>query len=256
MTAGIVSPAVDRGHRRRLLAAIHDVSPRFERQIDELAALIGPACDGRMAMLVVPDFWGEAPILPGSRFAARLRQWADSGIEMFLHGYYHRDHSAHASALDRWRARHMTAGEGEFLGLEETEAVRRIQAGRRLLEDVTGKSIAGFVAPAWLYGHGAHEALGACDIPLAENHWRVWSPSTGRTLSRSPVITWASRSWDRRQSSLAVAAAARSLPLPPTVRLAVHPGDCGHVSLRRSIERTLAKLIRTHRPTRYAELLA
>jgi hypothetical protein len=32
------------------------------------------------------------------------------------------------------------------------------------------------------------------NFALAENHFRVWQPGTGRTLARDPVLTWASRS--------------------------------------------------------------
>src|SRR5690348_16649108 len=103
--------------QRLLLASIHDVSPRFESEVDALLDLLAPAVGNRLAMLVVPNHWGDAPIVPRSAFAARLRRWADDGIEMFLHGYFHRDQQRHGGAADRFRARVMTAGEGEFLGL-------------------------------------------------------------------------------------------------------------------------------------------
>ena len=80
---------------RRILASIHDVSPRFEVEVDRLAerltALLGAP---RFAMLVVPDHWGAAPIAENRAFHARLRDWHASGIEMFVHGWYHRDDSA------------------------------------------------------------------------------------------------------------------------------------------------------------------
>src|SRR3569623_2290053 len=101
--------------RPALLVSIHDVSPRFEGEIDRLLQLLRPHVGERRAMLVVPNHWGDAPIVPGSSFATRLRNWADAGVEMFLHGYFHRDEATHASPSDRLRARLMTAGEGEFL---------------------------------------------------------------------------------------------------------------------------------------------
>ena len=91
---------------------------------------------------------------------------------------------------------------------------RRISDGRALIEDVIGRPIAGFIAPAWLYGPGAHEALADCAMPIAEDHMRVWSPATGAELARGPVITWASRTRLRLASSLAAAAALRRLPTP------------------------------------------
>ena len=240
---------------RLLLASIHDVSPRFESEVDELADLIAPYVGERMAMLVVPNHWHDAPIIPGSPFATRLRTWAASGVEIFLHGFFHRDDKQHQSSADRLRASMMTAGEGEFLGLDEEAASARIMEGRALLESVIGRPIDGFVAPAWLYGPGALRALTAAGVMLAEDHMRVWSPATGRELARGPVITWASRTRMRLASSLAAAGALRRAPLK-VLRIGVHPPDIRHPSLVRSIDKTFRIAAARRRPGRYWELLA
>src|SRR6478752_7529554 len=130
---------------RLLLASIHDVSPRFEGEIDRLIDLMGPKLGERFAMLVVPNHWGDAPIVPGSPFATRLRSWADKGIEIFLHGFTHRDEAQHSGAADRVRARFMTASAGEFLGLSGADAFARIAEGRALIEGVIGRPVDGFV---------------------------------------------------------------------------------------------------------------
>jgi len=240
---------------RLLLASIHDVSPRFESEVDELLDLLAPHIGQRLAMLVVPDHWGDAPIVRGSPFARRIRDWADSGVEIFLHGYFHRDQSEHRAAADRLRAKFMTAGEGEFLTLSRGEAEQRITNGRVLLEDVIGRQIDGFVAPAWLYGDGARAALAECRIPIAEDHFRVWSPATGAQLARGPVITWASRTRPRLLSSLLAAAGLRHAPMQ-VLRIGVHPPDCRHPALVGSIRTTLTATARTRRPARYSDLLA
>lgn len=239
-----------------LLASIHDVGPRSEAAVDRLADLIGPILGGpRFAMLVVPDHWGEAPLARNSAFAARLRCWADAGVEMFVHGWFHRDTAAHAG-LAAFKARHMTASEGEFLGLSQAEAARRMADGKALVEDVTGRAAAGFIAPAWLYGPGAMAALAEAGFALAEDHLRVWQPVTGKVLARGPVVTWASRSLSRQRSSRAVAALARLAPAAlPVARLAVHPGDVTVPALLRSIEATFKAHAACRRPARYAELL-
>jgi uncharacterized protein len=123
-----------------------------------------------------------------------------------------------------------------------------------LVEDVIGRSIDGFVAPAWLYGEGALLALAESGVPLAEDHWRVWSPSTGARLASGPVITWASRTRLRLASSLLAAAALRRAPLD-VLRIGVHPPDCRHPALVRSIEKTFRTARKTRRPGRYSDLL-
>ena len=240
---------------RRLIVSIHDVAPRHEDEIDQLHDRLVDAGASQIAMLVVPNFWGSSPIVPGSPFARRLRGWAERGVEMFLHGSIHRDDSPHRSLAARMKAQHMTAGEGEFLGLDQAEATRRIVAGRALIEDVIGRPVAGFVAPAWLYGPGAMAALAEARLPIAEDHWRVWEPATDRTLARSPVITWASRTPGRMASSLAVAAVARVVPGPRIMRVAVHPGDVTQRAILRSVTATVKHLARGRSISGYRDLV-
>ncbi|MFC3174295.1 DUF2334 domain-containing protein [Novosphingobium bradum] len=238
-----------------LLASIHDVGPRFESEVDRLVDLLGGVLgEGRFAMLVVPDHWGLAPLGEAAAFRARLRGWADQGVEMFVHGWFHKDMADH-SGLTSFKARHMTAGEGEFLGLSQDEAARRMADGRALIEDAIGRASAGFIAPAWLYGPGALAALAASDFPLAEDHMKVWDPRSGAVLARGPVVTWASRSVPRQLSSLAVAALARTAFHGLSVaRIAVHPGDTTVPALVDSIGRTFASFARRRPAARYADL--
>lgn len=240
-----------------LLASIHDVGPRFEGEVDRLVDLLGSVLgEARFAMLVVPDHWGLAPLGEAAAFRTRLRHWAEQGVEMFVHGWFHKDMAEHAG-LTSFKARHLTAGEGEFLGLSQEEAARRMAEGRALIEDAIGGPTAGFIAPAWLYGPGALAALAQSDFPLAEDHMKVWDPRSGAVLARGPVVTWASRSIPRQLSSLGVAALARTAFHGLAVaRIAVHPGDTTVPSLLDSIRRTCASFAARRPTARYAELLS
>jgi hypothetical protein len=92
---------------------------------------------------------------------------------------------------------------------------------------------------------------------MAEDHFRVWTPADGKIIARGPVVTWASRSRGRQLSSLAAAAVLRhGLRPTPVARVAVHPGDNGVPALLDSIDKTYARLAKTHTPSRYADLLA
>ena len=239
-----------------LLASIHDVGPRFEREVDQLAELLGGILGGpKFAMLVVPNHWSEAPLDEAKGFQRRLRDWADSGVEMFVHGWFHKDLAEHSGAA-AFKAKHMTSGEGEFLGLSREVAAQRMADGRKLIEDAIGRPVAGFIAPAWLYGEGAREALSASDFALAEDHMRVWQPRSGKVLAKGPVITWASRSKPRQLSSRFFAGLARrALHIQPVVRAAVHPGDVTVPALLESISATFGSFAARRRAGRYAELL-
>jgi predicted deacetylase len=240
-----------------MLIAIHDVGPRFETEVDRIRDFLSTRTDAtRIALLVVPNHWGQAPLRPGSPYAARLRRWTEEGNEIFLHGWFHRDRTAHPKFIDRMKARHLTAGEAEFLGIARSRAIRLMKAGSALLQDVTGRPVSGFVAPAWLYSKGAREALTTLGLPLAEDHRTVWHPPTGEILSRDTVISWASRSYGRILSSIAFARASRTLLRHQRqVRIALHPADLNVESLRRSISDTIAHFGYSRRLARYADLL-
>ena len=242
-------------HRHRLLLSIHDVSPKFESEIDQLVdlydELVGPS---RFAMLVVPNHWGDAPLRDAPAFLAKLRRWADQGVEMFMHGV---DHKAPAGEAPKgFKAKHMTAGEGEFASLKALDALYRIKEARDELQDMLGKRLAGFIAPAWLYSDGTYGAIASLDFPIAENHMRVWAPRRNETLARGPVITWASRSEGRTRSSLAFARVAQTVLQPmKVVRIAVHPGDTGKPEILTSVRATVEALRRNRTVDRYASLI-
>ena len=187
-------PSLSTTKTKRLLASIHDVGPGSERQVEQLCGLLERRLGSpRFAMLVVPDHWGEHPLKQNRAFQTKLRAWSDAGVEMFVHGWFHRDTVVHSGAA-QFKARHMTAGEGEFLGLDEATALIRMTEAKALIEDIIGGPTAGFIAPAWLYGEGALAALRKAGFALAEDHWKVWDAKSDAVLAKGPVITWASRS--------------------------------------------------------------
>lgn len=243
---------------KRLLLTIHDVTPRHAERLERIEAVLERlGLEGRYGMLVVPNFWGEWPLEEHREFAAWLRGRAEAGVEMILHGLLHRDEARHRGLWRRFQAAVMTNREGEFLGLDAAEARARLEQGRALLAELLGAEVRGFVAPAWLYGPGALEALEALGFRFAEDHGRVWSPATGETLVRGPVVSYASRDRRRVAGSLLWSRLA-TVALRPldTVRMAIHPHDLDVPVLAREIERALAALLREREPVHYEALAA
>lgn len=243
--------------RSRLILAIHDVSPLHRDRISRIEAFLANAGIGdRYALFVVPDFWRRAPLQGDADFQSWLRRRARAGVEIFLHGFFHRDESVHCRAFDRWRARHMTAGEAEFLGLSYEEAHLRISRGKEIIEATTGMPISGFVAPAWLYGQATRRVLADLKIPVSENQFCVWSPALGRVLMRTPVISYASRSAGRIRSSIAWSQIASfALARFGTMRIGLHPGDFDVPEITAEAGRAIGQLMRVRAPSRYADLL-
>ena len=242
--------------KKRLLVSIHDVTPRHFERLKRIDAFLKEQGIGsRYSMLVVPDFWHEWPLAEHDEFNAWLRARAAEGVEMILHGFYHRDDSQHASVAARFKANALTAREGEFLGLSRAQATERLQRGQAVLEAVLGHKAEGFVAPAWLYGEGALQALGDLGFEFAEDHWRVWSPCTGAKLAASPVISYASRSRARIASSLLWSRLATTLLRPTAVvRQAIHPHDFDVDRLIAEIGRALSSFLTHREPILYRDL--
>ncbi len=242
---------------RRLLTSIHDVTPFHAARLDRLIPLVEERVGkGRYALLVVPDFHLTGKLSANPGFVRKLRDWADSGCEIFLHGYTHLDASPHTTFAARQKAKRMTAGEGEFLGLDHKCASDRLVDGRKMVEDATGRAVTGFIAPAWLYGRGSLQAIADQGFALAEDHFRVWNPQTSQTMARGPVITYASRTPVRLASSIAWSRLATVLlARAKTVRLGVHPHDVDSDKLLTEISRALSALTRSHTPARYSELV-
>ncbi|MCB9519430.1 MAG: polysaccharide deacetylase family protein [Myxococcales bacterium] len=243
---------------RYIVPCVHDVTPRhFDRlrRIHDLLETVG--IGSRYAMLVVPDFWREWPLLEHPEFCAWLRARADEGVEMLLHGFTHRDESAHTSAAARLAASTLTAREGEFFGLDEATARERLIRGRAVVEEAVGRPVTGFVAPAWLYSAGTHAALRELGFTVAEDHLSVWRPTDGKVVHRSPVVSYASRDRRRVLGSLVWSRTA-SIALAPlsVVRHAIHPHDLDVPSLEAEIERSLRDFLTTRTPLSYEGLAA
>lgn len=230
---------------KQLALSVHDVTPHHFERLKRAHALFQDwGVGSRYSMLVVPDFWSRWPLQDYPDFTQWLKARVDEGVEIILHGYSHFDQTRHPSLITRWKARALTNREGEFLGLSQQEATRRLCLGKQQLESLFDQKIGGFVAPAWLYSAGTHRALQALDFRFAEDHWRVWSPTCGKTLGRSPVLSYASRTPARLWSSI-LWSRLSTLVLRPAglVRLAVHPHDLDQSRLVEEIHRALADLL-------------
>src|SRR4051794_36052709 len=155
------SPPGRRGGARRrrcprmpeLLASLHDVAPFHLERLRRAEAVLGELGATRVTYLLVPDFHrrGRADLDPG--FLAWCRGPRPFAVRWALHGYTHRDEPGAGVArtpLERWKARHLTGGEGEFLSRDAAELEERLERGRAVFRAVVGSEPAGVVAPAWL----------------------------------------------------------------------------------------------------------
>jgi len=236
-----------------LIVTIHDVAPPH---LDAVVRL-REACAGwgaeRVTLLAVPDYHRKVR-LRGSRATVRwVRERADAGDEIALHGIAHQQEAPVARRLDRLRAALLTDGEGEMLGTGAACPLR-IAAARADLEDLIGAQVAGFVAPAWLEPPGLGRLLARLEFQWHEDALSIVRLPAERRVA--PVIGFATRSGWRERAAVAWALA--SLPFAERwspARVALHPSDLTSPVVMRTAERVIRALGARHRAVTTSEAL-
>jgi predicted deacetylase len=251
-----------------LLASIHDVAPPHLQAVRALRAQLASWGVPRVTLLAVPDFHGQHPLERAPETVAWLRERAAAGDEICLHGDVHLQQGTVGPRGDRARAALFTDGEGECLSLSDDARSRMLVDGRRRLEELVGRPVLGFVAPAWLEprGFGAH--LRAAGFRWHEGS--LWverlagrTPAEPRRFYLTPVIGFATRTDARLAAALAwagalapaVAAAHAAGCGPELARIALHPGDAGSPAVLRAAEHAVKTLLDEYAPDTYGHSL-
>jgi len=229
------------GHSGALCVAIHDVAPATWHlcvRLREMVREVAP--NAPVTLLVVPHYHDDPAAPP--QYLEWLRACVAQGDETALHGYTHRD-----PAPRGWLRRRYTAGEGEFAALSHAEAVRRIARGR-LWFAAHGLPLSGFIAPAWLLGEGAWQALREFDFAYTTTLTAIHDLQRGRTL-RAPTLAYSTRTAARRVCSLWWnSALLRLAARVPVLRIGLHPADAAHPQVFAHAAAMLRRLQRDREP--------
>lgn len=236
---------------KELVVSIHDVSPQTRARTGEILRDLAAAGVHKTSLLVIPDHHHRGNIARDGGFARWLADACSDGHEAVLHGYFHlRESRSDDGPWKRAVTRSYTAGEGEFFDLGKDEALRLLEQGREDLA-ACGVAATGFVAPAWLLGHDAEEAVRETGFEYTTRISTVKDFLNGRTHhSRSQV--WSVRAAWRRTCSLAwnrlifrATAGAR------LARIGIHPPDWDHPAIRRQILEIAGKALAAREPMTY-----
>jgi len=231
---------------------LHDAAPSTRPSCARvLAAVRQVAGDAPVTILAVPRYHGEEPT---AEFESWLGERARRGDEIALHGCTHLDDGKPNGAIDAVRRSHYTRGEGEFWSLSRRDALARIDVGIAWFAR-NRWPLSGFVAPAWLLGPGAREAL--LERPFeytATLRQLIQLPSQVAMQSQSVVYSTSS-GW-RRRMSLAWNAGVDLLERRNAVlRIELHPRDADFAPVRRSWQGILARALHKRRPATVAEFV-
>lgn len=234
-----------------LCVSIHDVAPSTWDDCARLAAALREVADLPLSWLVVPRYHGRLD--DDAALRAGLDAALGRGDELVLHGYTHLDTAAAGQGLrQRFLRGVYTQREGEFAALGADEARRRIALGLDWFR-ARGWPVSGFVAPAWLMGQGAWEALG--DFPFAYTttftRFHLLEGGKGRGAEQgvfAPSLVYAARNRSGRAlSPVAAELVARWQAGAPLVRFSLHPPDVRHPRLLAHAQDLVERLLRTRR---------
>lgn len=236
----------------KLLVSIHDVTPAHAANVRELWNLCR-AIGVTPALLVVPNWHGRWPLDRHPHFTRWVRQCADEGADVLLHGERHDEHGSTRRFVDDMRAFGLTSSEGEFLTLDRDEARLRISRGLKMLRRCELDPV-GFVPPAWLARPSCGVAAAECGLRISEDASSIYLHHRGTRLL-SPVTRWSTRARWRAGTSRLVARARLALGRRTwLVRIALHPMDLSSAPVRRSIVQTMERWLAVRQPWRYSDL--
>lgn len=238
-------------NERFVCVVLHDVATSTRAACQRTLAAVAKVAELPVTLLAVPHYHGEAP-------TRELTEWLGTrsrkGDELALHGWSHRDEGAPADLLDRVRRRFYTRGEGEFWALSEREATRRIEAGIAWFRD-NGWPLAGFVAPAWLLGPGAWQALATQRFEYTSTLRELVHLPSRRVVKSQSVVYSTSSAWRRQSSVLWNAAVSRLERANPVLRIELHPRDADFAGVHRSWQKALERALRDRRAVTVAEFM-
>jgi predicted deacetylase len=233
---------------RRLLVALHDVTPVHEPRIHKAHALLDEFGVRDVALFVVPQWHGTADLPDHPDFVAQVRAKQHEGAEV------HDEAESERTAMQHLRAFGRTDREAEFLSLSPIEANRRIGEGLDMFEGL-GLDPVGFVPPAWFHGEGLGDVLRRRGFNVSEDAWSVIRVADGQRI-RAPAVQWSARTRYRAIASVTIAAI--RLPLEQgrsLLRLAIHPPDLEVPMVADSLRRALEYLLARRTTTTYRAVI-
>jgi len=210
----------------------------------------------RLSLLVVPQWHGQEAFSRNRAFSDWLRARAAEGHEVLMHGFTHlAEWGRPGPRLASWLERRYAGRAGEFHRLSVAEARLRLGLGLDAFREAD-VHVSGFVAPAWLLGREAEQALREFAVPLTTRWGRVELLSCGASV-RAPTLAFSSRSgWRRAVSRRWVRFWFQCHRRAPLVRFAVHPKDLMHADVRDAVRAVLRELAAARRCVTYSQVEA
>jgi predicted deacetylase len=215
---------------------LHDVAPRFRREVDVFVETLSPLIGNAMTAAVVPC-WGGEPITEQDR--PFLDDVQRNFGNIVLHGFTHTRKIGHGLVS------RVASGLDEMNGYTPEETDEYLDRGQEALARFFGERARGFIAPTFQIGHASPDRLARHGIDYTVGY-RYAVDCLGRRLR---LATWC---WDVSPIRLLnygghwLGEFNYSLRRSAIPCLALHPLDLERGFLPR-IVRTVNKLLRAGR---------
>jgi predicted deacetylase len=255
---------------KSLVVSLHDVSPLTQSLCERIVLDLSELGVHQISLLIIPNHHGRAPVAESGAFQRWLRREVDAGHEPVLHGYFHQRQKQRA---DPWFSKITTeiytAGEGEFFDLTFDLAKKFLCDGLTDLAFLPRK-VTGFVAPAWLLGDAAEQAVRSLGFVYTTRIGciRIFKPLVRKSDEakrlrdfraievKSRSLVWSTRASWRVVASLywnRVLAIAKSSA--PVLRVSIHPADVRHERVWRQIREIIGSARRGRECISYESLV-
>ena len=239
-----------------IVVSLHDVAPRTQNVtstiISELSAHGVRVC----SVLVVPDYHHEGRSANHREFVTWLRALEADGHEIVIHGYFHeRPPQSKETLRDKFMTRFYTQNEGEFYDLSYEEALRRITTARDEFRAL-GLKPHGFIAPAWLLGNEAEQAVRDAELEYTTRLRTVCDLRSESTFSARTLVYSVHNNWRRVLSRSWNATLFRLMKTKPLLRLSIHPSDYSQPTIWKQILGFIAATKDARTATTYQDWIA
>jgi predicted deacetylase len=239
-----------------MVVSLHDVAPCTQKITSMMISELGAQGVRVCSILVVPDYHHEGAFARHPEFVTWLRALQADGHEIVIHGYFHERPTRTKETLrDKFLTRFYTQNEGEFYDLSYEEAVRRITTARDEFHAL-GFHPRGFIAPAWLLGNEAEQAVRDADLEYTTRLRTVCDLRSASTFPARTLVYSVHSSWRRALSRGWNAALFRLLRTKPLLRISIHPADYSQPAIWNQILGFIAATKNARTPTTYQDWVA
>ena len=237
-----------------LLVSLHDVSPLTVEACQDAVTMlsdlgVGPAA---LTVFVIPHHDGQTTIDTHAPTVKFLRELADAGACLAMHGLTHRMPGRAFSPAGIVRAHIFARGQGELYKSDAADARRRLDEGMAVLRRAgLDEATRAFVPPAWQLSRAAREVVEGAGFDFYERFGGI--VQDGGLRARG-LIGWGSLN-PVEAAATAIWASAQSRRSPADTRLAIHPADMRRAGQTRAIRRVLQRMLPRMRTVNYRAFL-